>query len=290
MSLTILQDGSERIRYENPSFPIYVSRGDLLSFPNMSALCHWHEELEILMPIKGYLRYNINGTTVTVQEGNAIFVNTRQLHYGFSDDGSDCEYLCVAFLPELLYTNEDIRNRFVVPLLTSHSISHLILRRTIPEHRPLLSAIARMGSLTEEHIRGYEMHLMAKLYVLWQGLYMLLEDRIGEEVSTDSNMLIQKRMLDFVRTHYAEKLSVDAIAASGGVCRTKCWQIFRKYLGQTPNEYLNSYRLEKGMQLLKSSRMSVTEIAQECGFSSASYFTELFTRQKGCSPTQYRRR
>lgn len=290
MSLAILQDGSEQIRYDNPSFPIYVRRGDLTEFPNMSALCHWHEELEILMPLKGHLCYNINGSVVTVQEGNAVFVNTRQLHYGFSDNGTQCEYLCVAFLPQLLCINGDIQNRFVLPLLSSHGVTHLVLRKSIPEHRPLLSAIARMDSLTEERARGYEMQLMANLYTLWQGLYTLAEDRIGEEISTDSNMLIQKRMLDFVRTHYAEKLSVDAIAASGGVCRTKCWQIFRKYLGQTPNEYLNSYRLEKGMQLLKSSRMSVTEIAQECGFSSASYFTELFTRQKGCSPTQYRRR
>lgn len=290
MSLTILQDGSERIGYENPAFPIYIRRGDLLSFPNKSALCHWHEELEILMPLKGYLRYNINGETVTVQEGNAIFVNTRQLHYGFSGDGTDCEYLCIDFLPQLLCLNGDIQNRFVLPLLTSHGFTHMVLRRSIPEHRPVLSAINRMGTLAEEQAPGYEMQLMANLYILWNGLYALAERQIGEEVSADSNVLVQKKMLEFIRTHYAEKLSVDAIAASGGVCRTKCWQIFRKYLGQTPNEYLNSFRLEKGMQLLKSTRMSISEIAEHCGFSSASYFTELFTRQKGCSPSQYRRK
>lgn len=290
MSLTILLDGSEQIRYENPAFPIYVSWGDLVSFPNLSALCHWHEELEILMPLKGHLSYSVNGETVTVQEGNAIFVNSRQLHHGFSADGSDCRYLCIAFLPQLLCTNVDIQNRFVHPLLTSRGFSHLVLRRSIPEHRPLLSAITRMGTLTEERAAGYELRLLGNLYSLWQGLYALAEDQIGEEVSTDVNVQIQKKMLEFIRTHYPEKLSVDAIAASGGVCRTKCWQIFRKYLDQTPNDYLNSYRLEKGMQLLKSTRLSVTDIAEQCGFSSASYFTELFTRQKGCSPTQYRRR
>lgn len=290
MSLTILQDGSERIGYENPAFPVYVRRGDLTSFSNMSALAHWHEELEILMPLKGHLRYNINGTLVTVQEGSAIFVNSRQLHNGFSEDGSDCVYMCLAFLPQLLSINGEIQNRFVLPLLTSHSVSHMLLCKTDPEHRPLLSAIARICVLGEEQPKGYEMQLMGQLYILWHGLYTLAADQIREEISTDGNVLIQKKMLDFIRTHYAEKLSVDAIAASGGVCRTKCWQIFRKYLGQTPNDYLNSFRLEKGMQLLKSTRMSVTEIAEACGFNSASYFTELFTRQKGCSPTQYRRK
>lgn len=103
------------------------------------------------------------------------------------------------------------------------------------------------------------------------------------------NVLIQKQMLDFIRTHYQEKIALDSIAAAGGVCRTKCCQIFRQHLGRTPNDYLNSFRPEKGMQLLKSTRMSITEIADACGYGSASYFTETFTRMKGCSPTQYRK-
>lgn len=290
MSLNILLDGSEQIRYENPAFPLYISRGDLSSFPNMSALCHWHEELEILMPLRGHLSCSINGETVTIQEGNAIFINTRQLHYGFSADGTDCEYLCVGFLPQLLCASVDIQNRFVLPILTSRGFTHLFLRKEIPEHRPMLSAIARMDTVEKERTQGFELSLLETLYSLWQGLYVLAEGQLGEEVSTDANVLIQKKMLEFIRTHYSEKISVDAIAASGGVCRTKCWQIFRKYLDQTPNEYVNSFRLEKGMQLLKSTRLSVTEIAEQCGFSSASYFTELFTRQKGCSPTRYRRK
>ncbi len=127
------------------------------------------------------------------------------------------------------------------------------------------------------------------MYRLWQGLYQLAQTAIGEEVSSDSNVIIQKKMMDYVRSHYQERIRVEDIAAAGGVCRTKCWQIFRKYLGQTPNEYLNSIRLEKAMQLLKSTRLSITEIASECGFSGASYFTELFTRQKGCPPSRYRK-
>ncbi len=289
MPLSIMQDGSERIGYQNPAFPLYVSRSDLVSFPNMAALCHWHEELELLMPLRGSLCYNINGTTVTVQEGNAIFVNSRQLHYGFSRDGQNCEYLCMAFLPQLLCVNQELCNRYVLPVVNSQGFPYLILRRSLAEHRPLLSLIQRMGTLTEEQEGGYELQLMACLYQLWQGLYVLASDRIGEEVSTDSNVLVQKRMMDYIRTHYQEKIRVEDIAAAGGVCRTKCWQIFRRYLGQTPNDYLNSFRLEKGMQLLKSTRLSVTEIADQCGFSSASYFTELFTRQKGCTPSQFRR-
>ncbi len=289
MPLTIMQDGSEQIHYDNPAFPVYVKKGDLVSFPNMAALCHWHEELELLMPVKGHLCYNINGTAVSIKEGDAVFVNSRQLHYGFSQDGTDCEYLCLVFQPQLLCANQEMQNRFVLPLVNSHGIPFMILHQSIPEHRPLLETIMRMGAVPENQELGYELNLVAGLYELWQGLFYLAQDQVTDEVSADSSILTLKRMVEYIRTHYPEKIKVEDIATAGGVCRTKCWQIFRKYLGQTPNDYLNSFRLEKGMQLLKSTQLSITEIANECGFSSSNYFTELFTQQKGCSPSKYRK-
>lgn len=290
MDLSVMRDGSERIGYEDPAFPVYIRRSNLTIFPEMTFLCHWHEEPELLMPLKGYLNYSINGETVKVREGEAIFVNSRQLHYGFTADGSDCEYLCVCFHPQLLCANEEIRRRFVLPLITSQGVTHLLLRPHCPEHRQALAAMAELGNLDRKRQPGWQMQVLSLLYQLWSGLFALSRQQLGEEAAADANVLVQKKMLEYIRTHYAEKLTVDAIAASGGVCRTKCWQIFRKYLNQTPNEYLTSYRLEKGMQLLRSTRLSVTEIAQECGFSGSSYFTELFTRQKGCTPTQYRKK
>lgn len=289
MNLTVMLDGSERIAYPNPAVPIYISRGNLRGLSNMSALCHWHEDVELLLPITGYLSYNVNGTIVTVQEGNAIFVNSRHMHYGFSADGTDCEYICITFRPQLLSANEEIRNRYVLPVLTGTSFTHLVLRKMIPEHRPLLNAICRLDALYYENAAGFELQALGILFQFWQGLYLLAQEKIGEAVSTDVNVLIQKQMLEYIRTHYQERTTVDAIAAAGGVCRTKCCQIFRQYLGCTPNDYLNSFRLEKGMELLKSTKMTISEIADACGFNSASYFTEMFTRQKGCSPKAYRK-
>ncbi len=289
MPLTIMQDGCEQIHYDNPAFPVYIRTGDLVSFPNMAALCHWHEELEILMPIKGYLHYNINGTVVRLQEGDAIFVNSRQLHYGFSQDGTDCVYLCLVFHPQLLCANQELQNRFVLPVTQSSHIPYLTLYRDNPAHASLLETIMAIGRAADNRELGNELKLASILYALWQYLFSLIQTQLSGEISTDGNVLILKQMLEYIRIHHSQRIRIEDICAAGGVCRTKCWQLFRKYLGQTPNDYLNAFRLEKGMQLLKSTRLTVTEIAEKCGFSNASYFTELFTRQKGCSPSKYRK-
>ena len=289
MNLKVMLDGSERIHYNDPAVPLYVRPGNLRDLSNMSALCHWHEDVELLMPVKGYLRYHVDGTVVTVQEGNAIFVNARHMHYGFSGDGTDCEYICITFRPQLLCANEEIGSRYVMPVLTSPSLSHLVLRRCVPEHRALLGCISRIYGLYQQKEEGMELQALSNLFLFWKGLYDITRDQLGEAGSADVNVVILKRMLEFVRTHYQEKISVDAIAGAGGVCRTKCCQIFKTYLGRTPNDYVNSFRLEKGMELLKSTDLTVTEIAMSCGFSGASYFTEMFTKQKGVTPTAYRK-
>lgn len=99
-----------------------------------------------------------------------------------------------------------------------------------------------------------------------------------------------KQMLGFVHRQYSERITLEQTAAAGGVSRSKCCQIFKKYMGSSPNDYVVSFRLEKAMEQLRTTDQMVTDIAFSCGFNSASYFAEVFTNKKGCTPREYRRK
>lgn len=287
MNLSVLLDGSEHIIYNNPRLPLYVRRGDLRSISNMRALCHWHDDVELLLPYKGYLSYNVNGITVHIPQGHAILVNSRQMHYGFSTDGTDCEYVCLTFRPQGLFGSEELVNKYVLPILTASQVPYLLLQ---PDSQDgMLQAVRRIDALYQEKPEGYELLAVSGLLSFWQGLFVLMNRQIEASAAGDPNIGIVKQMLEYIRTGYSEKITLNAIAGAGGVCRTRCCQIFRQYLGRTPNDYLNSFRLEKAMELLRSTQLSVTEIASACGYNSTSYFTEMFTRAKGCSPTSFRK-
>ncbi len=289
MNLTVLQDGSEQIHYDNPNIPIYVRHGDLRSMSNMSALCHWHDDVEILIPLEGHLSYNINGRTVSPGEGDAIFVNARQLHYGFSADGSDCNYVCITFRPQLLCGMEGLQRKFILPVLSSPQVPYILLRKDNPAHRELISSLRQVAALYQAKAEGFELLALSQILLFWHGLFTCIAAELDRIALEDHQAPVIRKMLEYIRTHYNEKITLDSIANAGGVCRTKCCQLFRNLLSMSPNDYLNSFRLEKSMELLKSTRMSVTEIAAECGYNSTSYFTEQFTRAKGCTPTQYRK-
>lgn len=256
--------------------------------PNMSALCHWHDDVELLLPLEGYLSYNVNGQNVSVGNGDAIFVNARQLHYGYSLDGSDCNYVCITFRPQLLCGIEEIQRKFILPVLSSLQVPCILLQKDHPVHRDLISSLQQVVALYQNKPEGFEVLSLSHLLVFWHGLYFCIATEIDRTALENQQAPVMRKMLEYIRTHYNEKITLDLIANAGGVCRTKCCQLFRSLLNMSPNAYLNSFRLEKSMEFLKGTRMSVTEIAAECGYNSTSYFTEMFTRAKGCTPTQYR--
>ncbi len=79
-------DGSEIVQYDAPMFFSFTKHSLLHQYPHMRAECHWHVDLELTYIIHGHMWYFVNGETVRLDEGQAIFVNSRQLHYGFTQD------------------------------------------------------------------------------------------------------------------------------------------------------------------------------------------------------------
>ena len=214
MDLDVMLDGSERIRYQDPTVPIYITRGDLKHMTNMTALCHWHEDVELLLPYNGYLSYNVNGHQLFVAEGNAIFVNARQMHYGYTTDGTDCEYYCICFKPELLCGHRSLYEKFVMPLLTNNHIPYLLLEKENPAHGPVLDTIRAIANW-----KGRNMALLGKLYELWQEIYDITEGE-SQSFQQDRNLDILKQMLLLIHTQYSERITLEAIAAAGGVSRS----------------------------------------------------------------------
>ena len=282
MNLSVMSDSSERIHYQDPAVPIYIAQGNLRDLSGMAALCHWHEDVEFLLPYKGYLSYNVNGHQVQVAEGNAIFVNSRQMHYGHTSDGTDCEYHCLCFKPELLRAAPALYERYVTPILASGGLPWLLLEADNPQHRELLDLLRRIGST-----KARDLGLLGLLCGLWQGIYALAEPE--PSAADDGDLGAMRQMLRFITTGYRERISLDRIAAAGGVCRSRCCEIFKKYMGRTVNDYLTSFRLERAMELLREPGVNITEVANACGFGSPSYFAKVFIAQKGCTPTEYRR-
>lgn len=124
--------------------------------------------------------------------------------------------------------------------------------------------------------------------IIWQKI--IYENISAENQQKEQNvdLSILKNMIGFIQQNYMFKITLANIAASGSVGQSKCCKLFAKYIGQTPNLYLTKYRLDKSTSLLKSTNMTVTEIANAVGFNGSSYYAEVFRSWYGKSPSEYR--
>lgn len=77
---------------------------------------HWHDETEIIVPLKGHMTYNINGDLIKLSPGKGVFVNSNQIHYGFSDDSTDCVFIYALWHPMVLCATNEIENEYVNPI------------------------------------------------------------------------------------------------------------------------------------------------------------------------------
>lgn len=280
-------DDSEIMYYNDPEVPFYVSETLLSHFPNREMLCHWHDDVEFIHVMEGKMVYHVNGDEILLAAGQAILVNSRQLHHSHADGDSDCRYTCVVFRPEVLSNNISLRSHYIDPVVNAH-IPYILMT----EDDPICVTLDCAARLHREKEPAFELRVLSQLNQMWALLYAGMQKRhaAGTPGQADPDVAVQKQMVDYIYHNYPRRLTLGEVAQAGGVCKSKCCQIFKKYLRKTPGEFLMAYRLEAAAHMLRSTSQSVTEIAYACGFNSPSYFSEAFRREHNCTPRYFRQR
>ena len=282
------RDLREKVAYDSREQPLYIHKNRLSQYaPNMAALCHWHEDVEFLCIVHGHMAYHVEGTVFRLEEGNGIFVNSRQLHFGYSDDGSDCEFLCILLNPLLLSSSIQIERKYIAPLTSNRSLPCMPLERESGWQSEILDRLREVESVYASGRDAFEMELQILFYRIWLLLWRHRPENSARPDRVDRSALVE--MLRYLRRHFTEKIPVSALSAAGGVSQSKCFQLFRECAGCTPSEYLTAYRLRESCRLLAESDLSMTEIAGQVGFNSSSYYAERFRQYFGCTPGLYRK-
>ena len=109
----------------------------------------------------------------------------------------------------------------------------------------------------------------------------------GQKPQKEAEKLIFKEA-EFISNHYTDDVDFDACALRCGLSRSRFTHLFTKVVGNSPLQYQQQLRLEQACELLRSSSLSVNEISDTVGFKDALYFSRLFKKRTGTSPSDYR--
>lgn len=323
--ITVFSDMSERIHYNIPELPIYAHCDPISAFADHRCPCHWHRDLEFVRVVSGTLHYFVNGQTVVMHPGDGLVVNSSRLHYSFSPEHREAWFSCAVIGPELFENLTTATHARCERAFSQHMDDYLALSPDVPWQRDVLMGIEDVVRLTPgggrrktgtdaaasplapapsasgpkapaipvEGDDGNPLPAVAAAIRLCDAVLDRFSPVEGADGSIDDDADQRDRMavlsmIGLIQRRFDEPLGLDDIAAAGKVSRSQCCILFRRHVGRTPGECLTDRRLEEAKGMLSGTDASVAETARACGFSSSSYFINVFRKRLGATPREYR--
>jgi AraC-like DNA-binding protein len=153
----------------------------------------------------------------------------------------------------------------------------------------------QLFSLFEDVLEGLEhgftiTHLIYAAHSLTHlmGLILRHKDEFGYGETTVRERVAKS--IEFMKSHLNEPLKVATLAALVNLSRSHYTTLFKRVTGYAPLSYLNHLRMQRAVQLLNTTDLSIKRISDQLGFSDQFYFSRAFRKMHNHSPSEHRRR
>ena len=238
---------------------------------------HTHNCSELFYVIEGQGQFLIESKTYPVSVNDLVIVNPNVSHTEVSLNASPLKYIVLGIEGlELTASSDGTDTNFCIINLKS-------IKDTI------LHYLQNMLTEIETKKPGYD--------IICQDLTEILIVLLGRQtnfstvlapISRKTSRLcgLTKRYLD---THYQENITLDQLAEIHHVSKYHLSHVFTEEYGISPINYLISKRIAEAEHLLNTTDFSLSLISNTTGFSSSSYFAQIFKKQKGMSPSEFRK-
>lgn len=252
---------------------------------------HVHQYFELLYCLSGRYELQAEHQTHVLSRGDVALIHPMEPHQTRSLEVGENSYLVLKFTPEALYSagQPAYELKYILPYLHfSEQRSYVYTARQLEGSRmgDLLSCI-----LDERRQARYGYEMAVRAYVLQVLLWFLRAWNDGRDAKAidERTLLRLQRAIQTIDDHLDEPFKASDVAARLGMGLSSFSRFFSAAAGMSFPAYVRSRRLSRAAVLLGDGARSVTDIALETGFNTASYLILCFRQQYGVTPNQYRK-
>ncbi len=256
----------------NYEVPFYFEKAKSVGtdMPNM----HYHNKYEIYYLKSGSKKHFVDDTYFEIQEGDFVVIPKLIPH---KTGGSVTTYRY------LVYFDDDFLNKWLTPK-AQDVILKFFEKRFIRPPKELQTEISQVFTQMES---SYNKRDEEKAFLSFLQLANILNDAPKAIMEGPQSALHD--IMKYSQEHYGEINNLQDIADALFISKYHICHLFSKYVEIPFNVYLNRIRLKAACEKLVDTQASITEIAQICGFTTATYFCNIFKKQLGVSPLVYRK-
>ncbi|MFA9380651.1 MAG: AraC family transcriptional regulator [Acetanaerobacterium sp.] len=224
----------------------------------------------LMLVEEGECTVKTQGRCFVAHRGDLVLLNCYTPHEYYTDDRLKIIWLHFAGAQSLEFINSIYRLKGAVLPGQHHSLFSDSLYG-------LLEIFKNKQSLSESSASCIIHKLLCNLVspTTESGAFNILDSVVNNAVQ-------------YIKSHYAEPLSVEEIARHVSVSPSHFSRLFKRETGNSPYEYVLNIRLDKSKKLLKQTNLSVAQISECAGFNSLSNFAYTFHTRVGITPTQFR--
>lgn len=257
---------------EGTAFP-YIFHSDTFIRTRCNDAGNWHTNMEILCITGGSGQCICDAKSYDVLPGDLVVIGSNVIHSAVSD--AELRYDCLII--DRGFCKE---NRLPVEFISFPTV--IRGNRALFD---LFSEVREATAVTDTPYRAAKVRaaLLRFLIPLYEGYCVV---RSPDDDATGSEAVQHvKHAVEYINANLTEDITLDRIAAEAGVSRYYLCRQFRKYIGQTVFEYLNTVRC-KNAHVMIAGGSSIGNAALSSGFSNLSYFTRTYKKYFGTLPSK----
>ncbi len=235
---------------------------------------HTHSYAELFYVVGGMGHIQIDQELYPVSARQLVIINPNVIHTEVSMNAAPLEYVVLGIEGLELSLNLNQESRFKI--LDHHDADNIY------------TCIRNILQETHSELPGSETICQAYMEILVTRLMRSTDFALNKNPRPSSNnqCAAVRRYID---AHFKESLTLDKLAEIARVNKYYLVHSFTAEFGISPITYQLNRRIEESCYLLQQTDMSLAQIAQILGFSSSSYFSQIFRRYKGMTPSEYRK-
>ncbi len=254
---------------------------------------HMHTEFELSLILQGEGVYNTARGNVDICPGDIFLFSTNEPHCITDIYTPDMHILNLHFQPFFIWNTENsyLSNEYLKVFFDRNASFSNRLDRTNPILAELRVLFSSIKSEFDEKLADYTTAIKSKILQILITIYRHFP------ITNESNttFTIHKldgivRAIEYIDKNFIYDISLDDIAQKAFLSKSHFCVIFKKTNGLTPWEYINIKRINKAVDLLKTTSLSVFDIATQCGYNNTANFNKQFRAITGQTPTTIRAR
>lgn len=253
----------------------------------MNYPCGWQRSTRsrfniLFFVLRGEFVFELDaGESVSASDGCALIITAGTAYRVHCV--RDCEYAYVHFSTDLPiaqkdeYEDTDSGDVIIIP-------QRLDLSADNEERERLVRRIGRL----ESTFSSDEQYAAMKASCETASLILSIAD-IYARGERDPIPHALSLMCGYVRSHIRDSITLASLSSISGLSRQYVMRLFRTHMGMTATDYIHRTKLAYSLDLLKSTDMTIDEIAYQLGYCGSHYFCRVFKKYLGTTPTEHRR-